>query len=135
MARRGMAFLIRMLLSLALIVAATPLRAGVAAPVRMRAEARAPVACGMACCAKNAMPAAEVVAPCDCELEPGPTLPVAEAKAVTPVVAFALAACAPHVVAHAIAFFEPGVLGADSGPPRPPDRRFEHSRAPPVMRV
>ena len=147
MARRGMALVVRMLLSLALVVAAAPLKAGVSARaglesgVRMRAEARAPGACGMACCEKKAMvacmrePAAKVAAPCKCELKPGPALPVAATKAVAPVVAFALAPSPPAVAAHAIVRIEPGVVGADSGPPRPPDRRSDPSRAPPVVRV
>ncbi len=148
MARRGMALLVRMLLSLALIVAATPLKAGepaVAGPkpdVRMRAEARAPRACGMACCAKKAMfacmddaPSAKIAAPCKCELKPGTALPIAVEKTVAPVVVFALAPSAPFVAPQAIARFEPGVVGTDPGPPRPPDRRNDPSRAPPAVRV
>lgn len=165
--------LIRWICSLALIVAAMPVKAAEAPCVK---TATVPVAapkadCGMPCCEhekpkKEAAPCGEHASktlaccaektelrahahghrevakasdPCKCEIKSAPSAPVAEVK-------FAPSGFDPHALVAAmpsalpelpapIGVAEPGIFGADSGPPASPEHLSDFGRAPPVARA
>lgn len=155
MARRNSVLLIRLLCALALIVAALPLRAGVAScapPVPTTAQKPAPKmrccakpsAPSIACCQAPSMRAAKASLdappePCGCELRAAPPGAAPAPRALPtgpdlPVLVAILPEPVPEVAAGTPET-EPGIRGTDAGPPRGTAPRAHASRAPPVARA
>lgn len=161
-ARGTLALMVRFVCSLALIVAAMPIKAGVAP---CAAPTPAPVAavkatCAMPCCVEKplgktmschedaAKPAAhpgqrhELAATgdgCGCEMQAAPSVPLRSDKAISTAfdphfLVAVLPATLPELsIPTAIA--EPGIFGIDSGPPARVGRSSDLGRAPPVARA
>lgn len=159
MVRSKSAFLIRILCSFALLLAALPIHAsGMAAcdlkVVTVKAH------CGMACCepatpkpvkhddccakshepeATHSFPASFATAdPCDCSVGSLPTAPASVEKAVAPTLsdqAAVLPSAPDFAPLKASAATQPGIFGIDSGPPPSPEYCPDLGRAPPVSRV
>ena len=171
--RGASSLLIRWICSLALIVAAMPVKAS-GSPCAM--TALAPVAapkadCGMPCCEPDELQAkaalcgeraakelaccaektelrghsrgihefAKAIHPCKCEIKAAPSAPVADVKAVTSsfdphTIVATLPSAVPELPAP-IENAEPGIFGADSGPPASIGHLSDFGRAPPVARA
>lgn len=143
--RGVMTLLIRWICSLALLVAAMPLKAGVESCV---APVKTPVKqCGMACCEKKPMAKmacmeqvdhsrwAKSADPCGCEIKSAPATPPAVVKAVPvmdPIHLFAILPETVPAIPVPVSFAEPGIFGVDSGPPPQCDTQPGLGRAPPV---
>jgi hypothetical protein len=154
---RGATILIsRLLCSLALILAALPIRAGM--PLCVPTSLPAPMACcatkaKAAACPMHAQPKASCCAgtrvaaptktfaagesdPCRCELKSAPPMPSVNAKVASgPSVEIPVLAILPSllpVLVFEIPWAEPGIVGLDSGPPSSGVRHPDHGRAPPA---
>lgn len=140
-------FLIRILCSLALVLAAWPAGAS-AAPCVMPVKPAKQKLCKMPCCAKASMkemacheggPQTELKAKADCSCELKATLPVAipsEKATLTKVqVDLALPPARQAILAAGVLKTDIVVISGDSSPPGDAQRRSSSPRAPPVVRV
>ena len=156
MARVNLALILRLLLSLAMFVAAMPVKASEAGCAVAIVSAPKPV-CRMACCEGNPKAAttalcdaaisrtvghrhavAKAVPDCGCELKVASRGPVAEVAVVPGFDSHTLLAVAPSFLPNIptpLAFAEPGIFGVDSGPPPSPEHPGDSGRAPPVARA
>jgi len=140
-------FLVRILCSLALVLAAWPTGASAALCVTP-VEPVQPKGCKMACCPKAPVaemachrdgPTSELKAKADCSCELKAALPVAmpseKATLQTVHLDFALSPAPLPILTGHLLRLDPVVFGSDSSPPSDAQHRPSCPRAPPVVRA